>query len=271
MLDSRHARRRLRGAAQDARLIIPCAYRLDELTFSLLWTVANFDEALLADDAVITASLADSTGYAAMNKSTASRDLAADASPASHMWLGSQFCADHIRRHAPRLTDTPVFWTREQRGEEASTWLLFTHKHDYLRETSRRSPSRGSDPIVRVFCVPREAVASSPTGERTLLFLAVALMESYTIHTAITDVPELAGTAGFATDRQQQAITATWVGADGIWYVDLADDRTTLRTYGDAAAYATSHSMIAASTAPGRLRNLATYLDLDWRWLTTGP
>lgn len=268
VLDSRHARRRLRGAGDNARLLIPPAYLLDELTFALLWAVANFDEALLGDDAVIAASLADSIGYALMTKSAASRDMAVDASPVGRMWLGSQFCADHVRRHSPTLTDTPVFWTREQRGEEAATWLLFAHKHDYLRDTSNRSQA-GSDPIVRAFCIPREAVTGSPLGERALLLLAVALMESYGIRTAVTDTPELAGTAGFVSDRHRRAITATWVGADGIWYVDITDDRSTLRAYGEAAGYATSHSVIAASTAHARLANLAGYLGLDWQWLIT--
>jgi hypothetical protein len=102
-----------------------------------------------------------------------------------------------------------------------------------------------------------------------LLLLAIALMESFGIHTAVTDAPELAGTAGFVTDRRRQAITATWVGADGIWYVDLADDRSTLRAYSEAAGYATSHSVIAAPTAHARLANLATYLEVDWPWLIT--
>ena len=122
---------------------------------------------------------------------------------------------------------------------------------------------------MRAFCIPRDAVSASPTGERALLLLAVALMESCGIHTVITDAPELAGTAGFVTDGQRQAITATWIGADGIWYVDLADDRATLRTYREAADYAASHSVIAAPSAHERLRNLAGYLGLDWSWLTT--
>jgi hypothetical protein len=201
-----------------------------------------------------------------MTRSAASRDVAADASPASRMWLGSSFCADHIRRHTPALTGTPVFWTREQRGEEAATWLLFTHKHDYLRDTA---PKTGTgDVVIRAFCIPRAAVNTSPTGERALLLLAIALMESYGIHTAITDAPELAGTPGFVTDRRRRAITATWIGADGIWYTDVADDRATLREYSDAADFAVTQSKIAAPAPQQRLRALADYLALDWGWLT---
>lgn len=267
VLDSRHARRRLRGVPADARLQIPLAYRLDDLTFALLWAVSNFDEALLADDAVIAASAQETAAFAHMHKSAVSRDMATDASPASRMWLGSMFCADHIRRHMPDLTDAPVFWTREQRGEEAASWLLFTHKNEYLRSTSAGAGS--GERLVRAFCIPREAVAKSPAGERALLLLAVALMESYGIHTAVTDAPELSATPGFAYDQRRRAITATWLGADGIWYVDVADDRTTLRGYGDAAGHAIHHSVSAGTTPPRRLHALADYLGLDWSWLVT--
>jgi hypothetical protein len=267
VLDSRHARRRLRGVPVDARLPIPPAYRLDELTFALLWTVANFDEALLADDAVIAASMQEATGYTKMAKSAVSRDMATDASPASLMWLGSMFCADHIRRHMPDLTGTPVFWTREQRGEQAASWLLFTHKNEYLRNTS--AGTGPGERLARAFCVPRDAVSNSPVGERALLLLAVALMESYGIHTAVTDAPELSATPGFAYDHHHRAITATWLGTDGIWYVDVADDRATLRGYGDAADYAIHHSVSAGATPHRRMRALADYLGLDWTWLVT--
>jgi hypothetical protein len=265
VLDSRHARRRLRGATVDARLLIPRAYQLDELTFALLWAVAAFDEALLADDTVIAASMRETAGYASMDKSTASRDMAIDAHPASLMWLGSMFCAEHIRRHLPDLTDTPVFWTREQRGEEAASWLLFAHKNDYLRDIAGRTGI--AEQLVRAFCIPREAVTGSALGERALLLLAAALMESYGIHTVVTDAPELAATAGFAFDRNRHAITATWLGADGIWYVDTADDRTTLRGYADAAGHATRYSVSAGDTPHRRLHALADYLDVNWSWL----
>jgi hypothetical protein len=264
-MDTRHVRRRLRGTRGSAPLSIPHAYRLDDLTFAVLWAVANFDDALLADDGLIAESQNHLAGYARLTKSSVSRDAAADMTPTGRMWLGSQFCAEHIRRHSSELTDVPVFWTREQRGEEAATWLLFTHKQAYLREIATRHES--ATPVVRAFCIPRTAVDSSPTGERILLLLAIALMESHGVHTVVTDTAGYAGTPGFVSDRQTRAITANWVGADGIWHVDVTDHRPTLREYGDATDHAIAHSVIAAPTPYGRLRALATYLDLDWTWL----
>ncbi|WP_328463680.1 hypothetical protein OHA21_38600 [Actinoplanes sp. NBC_00393] len=263
LLDSRHARRMLRGAPPDARLIVPSAYRLDELTYALLWAVANFDAELLADDAALAAGLRDAASYIALRRSAASRDIAADLSPASFMWLGSQFCADHILRHASDLTSPPLFWTREQSGEQAAAWLLFTHKHDYLRATATTGGG-----ATRVFCVPEAAVISSPAGERALLLLAVALMESHGITTTTTDTAELAAIPGFVLDPENTAITATWIGADGIWYVDVTDNHGTLREYTDAAGHAAHHSVTAAPTPALRLRHLADYLDLDWAWLS---
>lgn len=266
LLDVRRARQRLRAAPAEARLIIPAAYLLDQLTFALLWAVANYDAALLADDAALDETLHHAASYAQLPRSAASDDIAPELSLTSRMWLGSQFCASHVLRHAAELTGPPLFWTREQRGEEAASWLLFAHKQDYLRRTS--ATASATSPVTRIFCIPAAAVAASPTGERALLLLAVALIESYGIQVAVTDTPELANTPGFALDATRRAITATWVGAAGIWYVDVTDNRTTVRDYRDAAGHAVHHSLIAAADSAHRLRRLADYLNLDWHWLT---
>jgi hypothetical protein len=263
-MDSRHARQRLRGAGPGARLPIPRAYLLDELSFAVLWAVANLDAALLSDDGLLDESRRALTGYEPLVKSAASRDIAADLTLAAQTWLGSVFCAGHIRRHYPVLTDVPVFWTQERRGEEASTWLLFTHKLDYLRATAAQFAGSRT---VRAFCVPRSAVDGSPSGERILLLLAVALMESYGIEVVVTDKPEYAGTAGFVSDRRR-AIVATWVRADGIWHVDVTNHQPTLREYTDTANDAIAHSVIAGPSSHHRLRAFADYLELSWPSLT---
>jgi DNA-binding XRE family transcriptional regulator len=263
-LDARHARRHLAQADPDARLVIPQAYQLDELVLALLWAVANLDEALLADDGLIEQATAELASYEQMSRSAVSHDLAADLTDVGRMWLGSAFCAGHIHRHAEALTSTPAYWTREQRGEEASTWLLFAHKQKYLDLTAARSGSHG---IVRAFCIPRTAVDASPRGERILLLLAVALMESYGIRVVITDEPEYAGTPGFVTDRDRHAVLANWVGAKGIWHVDVTDDHRTVRQYGAAINHASDRSVIAAASPPARLRALTEYLDLNWETL----
>jgi hypothetical protein len=117
--------------------------------------------------------------------------------------------------------------------------------------------------------VPTTAVANSGTPERILLFLAVALMESFGIQVEVCAEPEYSGTQGFALDQQRRAIVANWVGTDGVWQVDVTDQRPLLREFADASGYAHAHSILAGRTAPARVRAFADYLDLDWSWLVS--
>jgi hypothetical protein len=262
-LDRRHVRRLLGRATTGTRLPVPAAYQLDELTCALLWAVANLDQALLADDGLLADCQDDITGYERLPRSSVSRDLAGDLSAVGRMWLGSAFCAGHIGRHVDQFHDVPVFWTRERRGEEASGWLLFTHKHDYLRATAARLSGARA---VRAFCVPHTQVDASPLPERILLLLAATLIESYGIEVAVTDAPEHTATAGFVTDRRT-AVVANWIDADGIWHVDVTGHYPTVREYTDAIDDADHRSVISGVTAAARLRALADYLSLDWPWL----
>lgn len=265
-LDSRLARRRLAGTPPGAPLLMSRAYALDDLTLGILWATANVDEALLDDDALLYESQQRLANYERLPRSSAGREIADGLTPASRMWLGSQFCASHILRHRDALTDAPAFWTREQRGEEASTWLLFTHKYAYLQRSAGRSTTPAAA-LTRVFCVPPTAAAESSRPERILLLLAVALMESFGITVDVCAEPEYAAVPGFVFDGHRQAIVANWVGTEGIWQVDVTDARPVLREFADATGYAHSHSVTAASTPGERLRALAAYLDLDWAWL----
>jgi hypothetical protein len=112
------------------------AYELDDLTFGALWAVANLDDALLADDLALSESLPTLTAYDRLDSSSVSRAAASELTAISLGWVGSEFCARHILRHMDAPDEPPVFWTREQRGEEACTWLLYRHKHEYLRRTT---------------------------------------------------------------------------------------------------------------------------------------
>ncbi|WP_146605900.1 XRE family transcriptional regulator [Micromonospora craterilacus] len=264
-LDSRRACRHLVGAGRDARLLIPRVYQLDAITAGVLWAVANLDLSLLLDDARLDAAHTAASPYRGMTASAASRDIAEDLDPVSRLWIGSTFCADHIRRHYHLLSDVPVYWTREQRGEEASTWLLFRHKLRYLRETADRFRST-AQPMTRMFCLPARTVTASSTSERILLLLAMALMESLGIRTAVTDDPEYATLPGLVMDNQR-AVIATWIRADDVWHVDVTDHRNTIATYRDALGDVHAHSVTADDTPAGRLRHLADYLALDWHWL----
>lgn len=265
-LDNRQARRRLAGTPDQARLLMSRAYALDDLTLGILWAVANLDEALLDDDALLDDSRGQLAVYEGSPRSAAGREIAADLASASGMWLGSQFCANHILRHIDSLTDLPAFWTREQRGEEASTWLLFAHKYNYLRRCGGTYPGGHAAPT-RSFCVPPAAVTDSSQPERILLLLAMALMESFGITVDVTAEPEYAAVPGFVFDGHRHAIMANWVGTDGLWQVDVTDAAPLLREFADATGYAHAHSIAAADTPGERLRALADYLELDWPWL----
>ncbi|MFI6763811.1 helix-turn-helix transcriptional regulator [Micromonospora sp. NPDC050417] len=264
-LDSRQASRRLVDNGEDARLLIPRVYRLDAISGAVLWAVANLDHSLLLDDARLDASRTSAAEYNHLPRSAVSGDVAQDLDTVSRLWLGSAFCADHISRHSGSLTEIPTFWTREQHGEEASTWLLFGHKFRYLKTTAARFTS-SSQRATRMFCVPRAAVAASTESERILLLLAVALMESFGIDVAVTDEAEYGTLPGFVL-AQRRAIVASWIRADGVWHVDVTDQRSALAEYRDTVGHVRAHSVIAADTAGSRLCVLADYLDLDWAWL----
>lgn len=264
-VDSRHARRRLRDAGKGSRLGIPTAYRLDEVTLGLLWAVGNLDDALLDDDRLIAEQRETLEQYSGLTRSSAGLAAVAELSAVSALWLGSDFCARHILRHLDALDTPPIFWTREQRGEEASAWLFFAHKFDYLERLARRFASTD---MTRTFCVPEHAVAESQPGERALIFLAMALMESFGIQTQLVTAPEYQGLDGFALDGQRRAVVANWVGCDGIWLVDVTEHRPTVNTYADAASYVAAHGLTRSTRPAERLQLLADYLGLDWTHMT---
>ncbi|MGX7829784.1 helix-turn-helix transcriptional regulator [Actinokineospora sp. 24-640] len=145
-LDNRAASARLAKAVDGAPLLIPGAYELDDLTLGVLWAVANLDGALLDDDSALAAAKAHQREFDGLTRSVGGPDLAEDLSAVSRMWLGSDFCARHILRHTDALHDVPAFWTREQRGEESSTWLVFAHKYTYLAKTAGTFITTGAKP-----------------------------------------------------------------------------------------------------------------------------
>lgn len=266
--DGRALRRALRRSGSiSARVPVQLAYKLDDLALGMLWAVANLDEALLNDDALLDRHRHYSSEYEALNRSAAALEEADGLSTVSRMWLGSDFCARHITRHSADLTGAPTYWTREQTGEAASAWLLFAHKYAYLRQQADRFGADGQ--LRRAFCVPAEAVAGSPRWERVLLLLAVALMESFGVRTEVSSDPDYAAVEGFVLDDRRRAIVANWVDATGVWQVDVTSRPAVLREYADITGEATARSVTSATTPGGRVRAFADYLDLDWNWLTS--
>ncbi|MGY4966752.1 hypothetical protein [Streptomyces sp. 900105245] len=192
-----------------------------------------------------------------------SREAAPGLNAVAHMWLGSDFCAQHILRAVPDLPALPAFWTREQRGEEASAWLIFDHKYPYLRATTKLLGTG----TTRGFCVPEGVVNASPRYERILLFLAVALMESLGIEAQFLTDAAYEAVEGFVVAPQQQAIIANWVRGDGMWHVDVTGRSSIVREFSSAASDAAADSILSAPDPVTRLRALASYLDLPWAWL----
>ncbi|TLG13920.1 helix-turn-helix transcriptional regulator [Nocardia cyriacigeorgica] len=263
-LDRRRARARLTAANPGSPLLFPPAYLLDDFTLAIMWAVTNLDDALLDDDVYLADATARLNSLEGQARSAVGRDSAADLSPVSTMWLGSDVCARHILHHASRLAGPPRFWAREQRGEEACTWLLFTHKYNYLLATADMDTD--AEPV-RAFCIPQDAVAASGRRERILLLLTAALIESMGIRIAICVEPEYTATPGFVLDRGRRAIVATWVNTDQIWHVDITDRKPVLTEFSDTVGWASTHSIIRMATPPQRLCALADYLSLDWTWL----
>ncbi|HUZ25147.1 MAG TPA: hypothetical protein VMV07_15435 [Streptosporangiaceae bacterium] len=184
--------------------VVPRAYELDDVTYAIRWAVANLDDALLTDDYALDQRRRELSGYERVPQSAAGREVAAGLTSVARMWLGSSFCAWHILRSLARPTAGPVFWTREQRGEEAAVWLLFRHKLEYLRRISTQFAGHSAG-LARGFCVPEDAVVLSPRWERMPLFLAMALMESLGIRTMVAADPGYAEVDGFALLPGEQA------------------------------------------------------------------
>lgn len=249
-------------ATDQPRSAIPRAYELDDLTLGILWVVCGTDEALLADDAALADSRTIIEPYEGLAGSAVSRDAAPGMSLVSQMWLGSEFCARYIWRSLRDQTGAALFWTREQRGEEAATWLIYQHKFEYLSRTAGRVGT-GDAPPMRVFCIPDAAVTSSPRAEHSLLLLAVALMESFGIQTQVVVDPDCESVEGFVL-TPDRLVVANWIRGNGLWHVDVRDPST--GEAADAAAHGKQHSIIAATGAAGRLALLAAYLGVDWPW-----
>jgi hypothetical protein len=262
-IDSREAARRAAHNGTPA-VVIPDAYELDDLTFALLWAWASLDTGLQMDDQELTMAVGELVPYESLPSSAVSREAAAGLGMTSQIWLGSDFCARHILRNLNDVPAPPAFWTREQTGGEACPWLLFEHKHAYLRATQDRF---GQNSLSRMFCVPHSAVASSAPFERVLLLLAVALMEATGIHVKVCDDPAYSDVEGFVLSGHDTAIIANWVRGEGIWHVDTARRPSVLSDFREASGHASAHSVIEAETPAGRLQALARYLDVDWAWI----
>jgi transcriptional regulator with XRE-family HTH domain len=255
-----------RSGAQSEEIAIPYAYLLDDFTMGILWAARALDDALLDDDRALAQALERSSPTDVLRDpgTTAPHDLTA----VSQGWLGSYACARFISTHVRASSGPPLFWTREQHGEEAAMWLLFDHKVDYLRTLERRFTSR-QQPMGRVFCLPESTALADPPAERILLLLAAALMEATGVPVHVCADPDYAAVEGFVLTPDNTVLVANWLRTDRAWHADVIDRRPAVGSYRDALGFGRAYSVIAADTPHDRLRRLADYLHLDWAWLTT--
>ena len=264
VLDARAVRSML--LVDDSALPVAGAYELDDLTYGLIWAVSNADDGLLADDHLLDAQQRVLSELLKLPSSALSKSWIPGLTAAGSSWMGSYFCAQHIRTRLADSSGLPLFWTREQFGEEAVSWLLYTHKHAYLHSTEEFSSSAA--PVTRTFCIPEAAVQDSQPYERLLLFLAVALMEMHHITVQVCTEQELSSVDGFVLVPGQQVVIANWVRSEEMWHASTTTSRSRLRFYTDVAGHAGSKDVIAGRTSLDRLQALAAYLRLDWSWLT---
>ncbi|WP_327640848.1 hypothetical protein OHB24_21385 [Kribbella sp. NBC_00482] len=238
---------------------ISSAAILDDLTIGIIWATMNTDVALLADDAQLTSGQARLAHHEGRRTSDVPLTEVPTLNAVAGQWLGSRFCARHITRHLDRLTERPFFWTREKRGEEAASWLLWRHKFEYLRRTSRWFPE-----MRRGFRISEADVAESPMYERVLLLLAAALIEAFGIIVQFSPDDGHADVEGFVLGGQ--AIVANWLGGPGLWYVDASAPPSRQSVFRDVAGQVSGSSLVAESTSERRLRAIAGYLNVPWAW-----
>ncbi|GAB3823100.1 hypothetical protein [Kribbella italica] len=243
----------------DRTRYLPSANVLDDLTVAILWMITNTDAALLSDDYALDHYRTNLSHYGELPSSSLTFGEVPDLHELSARWLGSRFCADHVLRHLNRLTSAPVFWSREQRGEEASCWLIWTHKIQFLGAICKALKHHR-----RAFCFPEHEVKNSPRYERIALLLAIALMEAFQITVDVTTDPDHAQVEDFVLGGE--AIVANWLRAPSVWYVDASAPPSRRAVYREIAAAAASHSIINQPTAARRLEALAGYLNIPWRW-----
>ncbi|WP_329386415.1 hypothetical protein [Streptomyces sp. NBC_01716] len=265
VLDSARARYQL-DADPRGTLPIPKPYRLDDLTFGIVWAMLNLEDSLLADDHILDSERRELESHLAMPRSAVARSAVPELSRVGAAWLGSYFCALHIERHLGDVTEPPFFWTREQTGEEGAAWLFFRHKHEHLARAMARRTDTSQRPG-HAFCIPERSVKESEPYERILLFLAVALMEMHGLAVWVCAEEEYSQIDEFVLAPDDRVIVANWLRSDGIWRVGITDQRSQVRTYTQAIDHARAHSVIDGPTSAHRLRALADYLAIDWPWL----
>lgn len=238
---------------------VSSATSVDDLTVGIIWAVTNTDVALLADDGQLATLQA---GLAQHDRRCWSDTPLTDVStlsPVASQWLGSWLCTRHITRNLERLSGQPYLWPRERSGEDATSWLLWRHRFEYLRHTTRWFPRMRRD-----FYLPEADAADSPKYERVLLLLAAALLESFGIVAALSSECEPAWGERFVLG--EESIVANWLGGSGLCCVDADVSLSSRAAVCHVDEQARELMSVTEQSSKRRLEAIANRLDVPWPW-----
>ncbi|GAA3128984.1 transcriptional regulator with XRE-family HTH domain [Kribbella aluminosa] len=238
---------------------VSSATSVDDLTVGVIWAVTNTDVALLADDSHLSTLQAELAPHDRRCLSDMLLTGVPMLTPVASQWLRSWLCTRHISRKLERLSGQPYLWPLGRRGEDATSWLLWRHRFEYLRHTSRWFPRMRHD-----FHVQESDVVESPMYERVLLLLAAALMEAFGIAVALSSECEPAEV--LQSVPGDESIVANWLGASGLCCVDASAPWSCGVVSGDGAEQARELSPVTEQSSECRLEAIANRLDVSWPW-----
>ncbi len=252
-------------------LPVPCAYRLDPLTYAILWSAVNVDDALGEDDHALAAAERAMCPMLEQDRSAIGGSTFPDLSRVGAAWLGSRLCLSYSERQlssAPR--EPTASWSRLRTGEECAMWLLFRSEQTALAASGDNSGVAKTS-RTRVLCIPKHVLEDTATHlyERILVFLAATAMELNGLTVVLCTDPDYADVHAFELVPGHSAVVASWSRTEGIWHAEQVVSRPQLLMYAEAIRYAVDTSTVTGRDHAARLRSLAEYLQLDWPWLVT--
>ncbi|MFF4966193.1 hypothetical protein [Streptomyces sp. NPDC001037] len=261
VLDAAHVRRQLTVSVTGTS--IPAVYRLDDLTYALLWAMLNVDDSLLADDFALHAERQRTEVLLSQERSAAARAAYPDLSAVGVTWLGSHACTTFLRSRLKAPDTAPLMWSRVQFGEQAAPWLFFRERQRVLQLLSEHSATNGGTAGC-VFCVPESAIKSSEPYERLLFLLLLALMESYGIDVWVCPEGGYVDMQEFVLVPGSHALIVDWMSPDAVWHVESTENRGVMRVRSEALGDARTRSVTTGRSPQERLRQAAEYLQCNW-------
>ncbi|MFJ9034624.1 hypothetical protein ACIRQP_40530 [Streptomyces sp. NPDC102274] len=259
-LDTVHARRQIATGSPWRTMSVPTAYELDDLTCSILWAAVCLDDALLADDHVLTEAETELGPHVSAPRSALGIAALTDLSQSSAAWLGGWGCARHLSGHLEHTMGPARLWAPVRRWEEAAMRVLFRHQSAHVQSLRGRAEGIGVSLA--------QPLGEGPLHERIWLFLLVAWWESQGLTVWLSPQSPYTDMPGLMLFPGRRAVLADWGQPGMLCRVDATDSRAEVGAYGDAVEYSRFHGALGDAAPGDRLRALADILHLNWRWLT---